>query len=788
MKAKPKVGVFVCHCGKNIAEVINIKEVVDYFTKRGIFVKDDIFLCADPGLKLIKDDIVENNLDKVVIASCTPNLHESLFRKTLEAVGLNPYLLEVVNIREQGSWVHAHDPERATQKAIDLIAMGIAKATLLQPFAKIQIPVENEFLVIGGGVTGIRAALDLANLGHKVYLVEREPTVGGHMAMFDKVFPTNDCSICILAPLMVEVYQHPNIELYTNSEVLEVRGGIGNFSVKIRQNPIFVDPDECTGCGDCVPNCPVEVPNEFDLSLGMRKAIYIPFPQAVPFIYKIDSDSCIGCRNCEAYCERSAIRFEQKPKTFEVKVGAVIVATGYEPFDARITAEYGYGKYSNVLTSLELERLLSPSGPTEGDIIRPSDGQPPKTVVFVQCVGSRDKNTNEYCSQVCCMYAMKQANSIIERLGDSVKIYVLYTDIRAFGKRYEEFYNTMREKEVIFVRGQPSEILETPNNRSLSLSVYNPEICKHLQIDADMVVLSIGLTAPKDAEKMSSILGIPRSEDGFYLEGHPKLRPIDSQIPGFYVVGTSKFPAAIESCTVQASAAALKAALLARGEVELDPFVPVIDPDECLGCRICEHACDYSALKLDDSKNIEVDEVACRGCGACAAACVTGALQIRNFTDQQILAQIDAALENKTEYPQIIGFLCNWCAYAAADNAGISRINYPTNIRVIKVMCSARVSPIFVLEALKKGADGVLVMGCYPGDCHYNTGFMKAERRINALKEILELVGINSRRVKIVSVSASEGKRLSKLIKEYVDEIEQLKPVGVELLPEVKTR
>ncbi len=788
MKVDPKVGVFICHCGKNIAEVINIKEVVDYFTNMGIFIKADTFLCADPGLKLIQEEIIENQLDRVVIAACTPNLHESLFRKTLEEAGLNPYLLEIVNIREQGSWVHSHDPDRATEKVIDLVAMGIAKATLLQPFSAIKIPVENEFLIIGGGVAGIRSALDLADLGHKVHLVEKEPTIGGHMAMFDKVFPTNDCSICILAPLMVEVYQHPNIELYTNSEVLEVRGGIGNFSVKIKRNPIYVDPDECTGCGDCVPNCPVEVPNEFDLKLGLRKAIYIPFPQAVPFIYKIDPDSCIGCRNCEAYCERNAIRFDQKPKTFDVKVGAVIVATGYEPFNAHKIPELGYGRYTNVLTSLELERMLSPSGPTEGDIIRPSDGQPPKTVVFVQCVGSRDKNTNEYCSQVCCMYALKQTNSIIERLGDSVKIYICYIDIRAFGKRYEEFYQTMREKGVIFVRGQPSEIQELPNNKVLTLNVYDTDIGKHLQVEADMVVLSVGLTPPKDAEKMSSILGIPRSEDGFYLEGHPKLRPIDSQIPGFYVVGCAHSPKSIESSTTQASAAALKATTLSQGEVELDPFVPVIDPDLCFACKICEHVCDYGSIKVNSDKSIEVDEVACRGCGACAAACATGALQIRNFTDQQILAQVDAALENKSEFPLIVGFLCNWCAYAAADNAGISRTNYPTNIRIIKVMCSARVSPVFVLEALKKGADGVLIMGCYPGDCHYNTGFMKAERRINALKEILEVVGINSKRVKIVSVSASEGKKLSKLIREFVDEIEQFNPVGAELVPETRIR
>jgi heterodisulfide reductase subunit A len=785
MKADPKIGVFICHCGKNIAEVISIDNVVDYFTERGIFIKDETFLCADPGLKMIKEEIIENNLDKVVIAACTPNLHESLFRKTLEDTGLNPYLLEIVNIREQDSWVHAHDPERATQKAIDLIAMGIAKATLLQPFSAIKIPVENEFLVIGGGVAGIRAALDLADLGHKVYLVEKEPTIGGHMAMFDKVFPTNDCSICILAPLMVEVSQHPNIEMYTYSEVIEVEGGIGNFRVTIRQNPRYVDEDECTGCGDCIDNCPIEVPSEFDLNLGLRKAIYLPFPQAVPFIYTIDPESCIGCRNCESYCERNAVKFDQMPKTFEVKVGAIIVATGYEPFDARKLGEFGYGKYSNVLTALELERLLSPSGPTEGDIVRPSDGKPPKSVVFIQCVGSRDKNTNPWCSRVCCMYAMKQAYSIKERLGDSIKIYICYIDMRAFGKRYEEFYAKMRETGVTFIHGQPSEILELPDNNVLTLNVYDLALGKHIQLEADLVVLSIGLTPPKDAEKMSSILGIPRSEDGFYLEGHPKLRPVDSQIPGFYIAGCAHSPKDIESCTAQASAAALKAAVLAQGEVALDPFVPFVDPDLCFGCKVCEHACDYGAIQVKNNE-IEIDEIACRGCGACAAACSTGALQIRHFTDAQIIAQIAAATRNKSEYPLIIGFLCNWCAYAGADNAGIAKINYPTNIRIIKVMCSARVSPIFVLEALKRGADGVLIMGCHPGDCHYDTGFMKAERRIGALKEMLGLMGLDNRRVKIVSASASEGKRLAKLIREYVNELEQLQPVGAELI--AKTR
>lgn len=650
MKEEPRVGVYVCHCGINIAGVIDVEEVAKYAKKLGgvVVAKDDKYMCSDPGQELIKKDILEHKLNRVVVAACSPRMHEPTFRTACQEAGLNPYLSEMANIREHGSWVHMNEPEKATQKAKELVRMAVAKARLLEPLKNPKVSVIKKALVIGGGVAGIQASLDLADQGFKVYLVEKTPSIGGTMAQLDKTFPTMDCSACILTPKMVDVSRHPNIELLTYSEVKKVDGYVGNFRVKVEIKPRFVKGDACTGCGGCADACPVEVPNEFDLGLGTRKAIYVPFPQAVPLIYTIDDENCVGCGMCDNICDPDAIEFDQKAKTVTLDVGTIIVAAGFKVFDAARKEEYGYGVYDNVITGLEFERLINASGPTGGKLLRPSDGKEPKSIGFIQCVGSRDETVgNPYCSRVCCMYAIKNARIYKEKHPDA-EIYIFYIDIRAFGKGYEEFYKSAQEDYgVKFIRGRPGKIEENSETKNLSAKVEDTLLGKNLDIELDLVVLSVGLEPPADADELQKLLKISRGADGFFMEAHPKLRPVDTLTDGLFLAGTVQGPKDIPDTVVQGSAAASRAAIpMAAGEVEVEPIVASVDTDTCIGCRICERACDFGAIEVVDRK-AKVNEVLCKGCGGCAGACPTGSMQIRHFTDNQIMAMIDAAFEEE---------------------------------------------------------------------------------------------------------------------------------------------
>ncbi|MEE9474322.1 MAG: CoB--CoM heterodisulfide reductase iron-sulfur subunit A family protein [Candidatus Hydrothermarchaeaceae archaeon] len=651
MKEEPRVGVYVCHCGINIAGVIDIEEVVKYAKKLKdvVVAKEDKYICSDPGQETIKKDILEHKLNRVVIAACSPRMHEPTFRTACQEAGLNPYLLDMANIREHASWVHMNEPEEATQKAKDLVRMSVAKAKLLEPLENPKVSVIKEVLVIGGGIAGIQASLDLAEQGFKVYLVEKTPSIGGVMAQLDKTFPTMDCSACILTPKMVDVSRHPNIELLTYSEVKEVEGYIGNFQVKVEVKPRFVKADACTGCGLCVDACPIEVPNEFDLGLGTRKAVYVPFPQAVPLIYTIDDENCVGCGMCDNTCDADAIEFDQEAKTVTLNVGTIIVATGFKVFDARRKEEYGYGVYDNVITGLEFERLINASGPTGGKLLRPSDGKEPKSIGFVQCVGSRDKTVgNPYCSRVCCMYAIKHARLYKEKYPDS-EIYIFYIDIRAFGKGYEEFYQSAQEDYgVKFIRGRPGKIEEDSKTKNLIANVEDTLLGKNLEVELDLVVLSVGMEPPADADELQKLLRISRGADGFFMEAHPKLRPVDTLTGGLFLAGTVQGPKDIPDTVVQGSAAASRAAIpMAAGEVEVEPIVASIDTDQCIGCKICERVCDFGAIEVVERK-ARVNDVLCKGCGGCAGACPTGAMQIMHFNDDQIMAMICAAFEEES--------------------------------------------------------------------------------------------------------------------------------------------
>lgn len=649
-----RIGVYVCHCGTNIAGTIDVKEIVKHASRfpNVVVAKEYTYVCSDAGQALIKKDISEFKLNRVVVAACSPTLHESTFRKCIEDAGLNKYLITMANIREQCSWVHMNRPEDSTKKAIDLIRMAVARASLLEPLEIIKVPVKRSCLVVGGGIAGIQAALDLAGEGFNVYLIEKNLSIGGRMAQFDKTFPTMDCSMCILSPKMAEVGCNPRIQLFTNSEVEEVSGYIGNFKVKLIVKPRFVNEMTCNGCGECAKVCPIEVPNEFDEKLGPRKAIYIPFPQAVPLVYTIDIDQCIQCYKCVEVCAPRAIDFSQKAQEVEVEVGTIIVATGYDPFNPSNLKEYGYGVYENVISALEFERILSPTGPTGGKISRPSDQRAPKRIAFIQCVGSRDKKTNPYCSRVCCMYATKQALLIKERIPDA-NVLIFYTDLRAFGKGYEEFYERAQREGIRYIRGRVAELVEDLESKNLIIHAEDTLLGILIETEVDLVILSIGLTPSSGTSKLSRILSLSKGPDGFLKEAHPKLRPVDTLVEGIFIAGAAQGPKDIPDSVAQASGAAQRASILmSAGKVEIEATTAEVNKELCSKCLICVDMCPFNALVVEE-KSVEVLEALCKGCGSCSAACPTKAIQIKHFNDKQILAELKNAFHDESDLKNV---------------------------------------------------------------------------------------------------------------------------------------
>jgi len=787
--SETRIGVYVCHCGLNIAGSVDCEDVAKFAaTLPGVVLaKDNRYTCSDQGQEIIKNDIREQKLNRVVVASCSPRLHEPTFRKACEEAGLNKYLFEMANIREHCSWVHLHDRVAATEKAKDLVSMAVAKVALLQPSEEIEVPITRKALIIGGGVAGIQAALDLADTGYKAYLVEKEPSIGGMMARIDKTFPTMDCSICILAPKMSDAGHHSGIELLSNSEVLEVKGYIGNFRVKVLKKPRYVKKD-CSACGECSKVCPVIAPNEFDAGLAVRHAIYTPFAQAVPSTYIIDMNKCLNkdgvivCDKCLKACEREAISFEMKPETLELDVGTIIVATGADTFDPTTIQRYKYGKYPNVITSLEFERLINAGGPSGGHLIRPSDMQIPASVAFVQCVGSRsDKDGRLYCSNVCCMNTIKDSLLIKEHWPET-EVYVFYVDIRAYGKGFEDLYRRAKREGVKFVRGLPAEVVEDKKTNSLWLVGENTLQKELYKANVDMVVLSVGLEPRKDSEMIQRLLTLSRTQDGFFMEAHPKLRPVDAATGGIFFAGCAEAPKDIKDSVTQASAAAARAGILmAKGRVTVEAITPLFYAEKCKTCGLCTKVCPYNALTLNkDLKRVEVIEAACGGCGTCSAECPFGALTQNHFTDAQVLAQIDAVTANEPE-KKIVAFCCNWCAYAGADFAGVSRMQYPPNVRVIRTMCSGRVSPKFVERAFARGAASVMVAGCHIGDCHYINANIQTQKRVERLWKKMEQLGLNKERLQLLWASAAEGERFASKVREMQTTLEKVTPEEIQM-------
>ncbi len=799
-----RIGVFVCDCGLNIAGSVDTEAVREFAEKLpGVAVSArNKYTCADPGQEEIKRHIKEYNLNRVVVASCTPRMHEPTFRSCVAQAGLNPYVMEMANIREHCSWVHLHDRQAATEKAKDIIKMAVSKVRLLQPQEETRIPVTDRALVIGGGVAGMQAALDLADAGHEVCLVEKEASIGGIMAQLDKTFPTMDCSICVLGPKMMDVGRHPKITLLTYSQVESISGYVGNFKARIRKKARYIDETVCNACGKCAEVCPVVVPDEFQQGFSSRKAAYIPFPQAVPSSYLIDMENCTGnnpitCGKCLDVCEKECIDLNMQDEIIDIDVGVIIVAIGMDIYDPTILDEYGYTRFENVITTMEFERLICGGGPTEGALVRPSDHKVPKRIGFIQCVGSRtDNRGNPYCSNVCCMNTIKDSLLIKEHYSDT-EILVFYMDIRAYGKGFEDLYRRSKEEGVRYIRGFPGEVIEDPETKNLKLRVENTTTSKVEEHELDMVVLSVGLKPSDDLKDLSHIVNISQTADGFIMEAHPKLRPVDAPTPGVFFAGCVEAPKDIKDSVTQAGASAARSSILLNaGSLQADAIKAVVDLEKCTSCGVCARVCPYGAVEVDvkAKTGARVTTAACAGCGACAAECRFGAITIQNFTDDQILAQTEAALEEEAQ-DKIVTFLCNWCSYAASDMAGVSRVQYPPSNRFIRVMCSGRVDEKFILHAFKLGAPIVLLSGCHIGDCHYLSANHWTLRRADRLWNRLEKLGIRPERLQLEWISAAEGPRFAQIMRELEElrqkvtreEIEQTKKLLTAEVEEVSS-
>jgi heterodisulfide reductase subunit A len=649
MNQQPRVGVYICHCGMNIAGTINIREVVDYCKTlpHVVDANDYIFMCSAPGQDLIKDSVKRCNLNRVVVAACSPTMHETTFRTSIREAGLNPYLLEMANIREHSAWVHSHEKRKATEKTKDLLRMAVAKAVLLEPLEELRVDVQPVALVLGGGAAGLRASLDLAERGYKVRVIEKLPTIGGKAARLGRLAHSDGNGTRLLKPLMDATASDQDILLHVNTELVELNGSVGFFKARIKKSPRFVN-EKCTLCEKCAPVCPVEVPNEYEFGLSKRKAIYLPFRGAYPNIMTIDPAVCTKCGECVKVCEPGAIELDEQGEETEVVAGAVVLATGFEPYEPPI-GEFGYKRSDRVLTLFQLERLLDPEGPTKGELR--VNGSTPKSLAFIMCVGSlgTTQNAHAYCSRMCCASSLKNINRIKELYPDT-EIYVTYKHIRTYARHDEKLYEQATTSLVKFVLfEQPPTVNATTNG--LVVVVHDATLQEDLAIPVDAVVLAVGMSPTKDLDRVRAVVKVGCSPEGFLREAHPKLRPVEAPADGILLAGSITSPKSMLESIMAGSASAAKAsALFAKGEVRVEPTIAQVAEEFCSGCAICIAMCPYGAIsrkKMGTKRVAEVDSALCKACGACVAACPSGAMQQSGFKDVQVMAQIAAISDRR---------------------------------------------------------------------------------------------------------------------------------------------
>ncbi len=769
-----RIGVYVCHCGTNIGGIVDCRSVAEYAGSLDDVVvsRDNVYTCSEPGQNQIAEDIRALGLTKVVVASCSPKMHEKTFRKTLQDAGLNPYQLEMVNLREQCSWVHKDKPE-ATRKAKDLVRGGVRRAGLLEGLAPKEVAVSRDALVVGAGIAGISASLQLANSGYRVHLVERSPSIGGRMAQLSKTFPTLDCAPCILSPRMVDVSSSPNISLYTRAEVVSVEGTPGSYRARIKVAPRGVDPKKCTGCAKCEKVCPVKVPNEFEECLYERKAIFKPFPQAVPASYVVDFENCKECGACSKVCTAKAIDMEEQERLVEVEVGAIVVATGFDLFDVTRLHEYDTS-LPDVITATQMERLMINECGAGMVLKRKADGNRVKKVAFVLCAGSRTRKVGvPYCSKVCCNYAIKQA-VILRKTFPYMQVYVYYIDIRSAGRGFEEFSaRSMEEFGVRYVHGKVSDIQKGASG--IMVRAEDVTLGEVIENEFDMVVLCTAMVPSAGSDALAKALKVPLGEDGFVSEKHPKLDPVSSHRSGVFAAGAALGPKDVRDSVVDGrGTAAHVIEFLGSGRMLLDPVkAQVVDAAGCIKCMACEEVCPTKAIAVADLP--QVDQIACVGCGACVSECPVGVFDLAHYTDAQVAATVEGLLSEPSDDIRVLGVFGEVLAYVAADSAGTARLEYPPAIRIIRLPSAARLARKEILAAFAAGADGVLLSDEEGGEVSH-----VVEERLKALAPELDRLGIGRDRVTFVPMLLPIYKVLPKFIETFEKKVQQLGKLGAE--------